>query len=132
MTEVSPSYNANFFDYYGWKSFAMILRVIDGDTVEMSYFLPYMKQPMKCKARLFGIDTPELCPRLCKPNRCDEISRAKDAKRYLKEMIEGKTISFRCEGFDKYGRMLCVFFNEHEENVNDLLIKDGHAVVYSD
>lgn len=118
------------FLYDGYKTFATILRVVDGDTVDIAYFLPYMKQPMKARARIYGIDTPELRPRKNNPER-EQVKRdAELAKMFLQSLVGAKTLHITCHGFDSFGRMLCEFFLDDGTNVGREMLRHGFAKVY--
>ena len=75
------------------------------------------------KIRLACIDTPEIRGKRAKPNE------AIAAKNYLNEMIKGKKVSIRRVTEDKYGRTVGeLSFNG--ENLQQLLVKEGHAEIY--
>ncbi len=75
------------------------------------------------KIRLACIDTPEIKGKRAKPNE------AIAAKNYLNEMIKGEKVSIRRVTEDKYGRTVGeLSFNG--ENLQQLLVKEGHAVIY--
>ena len=73
--------------------------------------------------RLACIDTPELKGKRAKPKE------AIAAKNFLNEMIRGKKVSIRRITEDKYGRTVGeLIFNG--ENLQELLVKEGHAEIY--
>ena len=75
------------------------------------------------KIRLACIDTPEIRGKRAKPNE------ALAAKNFLNEMIKGKKVSIRRVTEDKYGRTVGeLSFNG--ENLQQLLVKEGHAEIY--
>ena len=75
------------------------------------------------KIRLACIDTPELKGKRAKPNE------AIAAKNFLNEMIKGEKVSIRRVTEDKYGRTVGeLSFNG--ENLQQLLVKEGHAEIY--
>ena len=75
------------------------------------------------KIRLAWIDTPELKGKRAKPNQ------AIAAKKFLNEMIKGEKVSIRRVTEDKYGRTVGeLSFNG--ENLQQLLVKEGHAEIY--
>ena len=75
------------------------------------------------KIRLACIDTPELKGKRAKPNE------AITAKNFLNEMIKGEKVSIRRVTEDKYGRTVGeLSFNG--ENLQQLLVKEGHAEIY--
>lgn len=105
---------------------AHVTKVYDGDTITVDIDLGLGVWKKKQKIRLFGINTPEL------RGGTDETKAkgiaARDALRVwiLHKRIVLKTIKDKT---GKYGRLLgVVYFND--TNINDLLVKEGHAEVY--
>ena len=75
------------------------------------------------KIRLACIDTPEIRGKRAKPNE------AIAAKNFLNEKIKSKKVSIRRVTEDKYGRTVGeLSFNG--ENIQELLVKEGHAEIY--
>ena len=75
------------------------------------------------KIRLACIDTPEIKGKRAKPNK------AIAAKNFLNEMIKGEKVEIRRVTEDKYGRTVGeLSFNG--ENLQQLLVKEGHAEIY--
>ena len=75
------------------------------------------------KIRLACIDTPEIRGKRAKPNE------AIAAKNFLNEKIKGKKVSVRRVTEDKYVRTVGeLSFNG--ENIQELLVKEGHAEIY--
>ena len=108
-------------------------RVIDGDTVDAYIDLGFDIH-VKKRIRFAGINTPE-----SRTRDLEEKARGLAAKERLKVILEGtKTIQLCSHGVGKYGRCLGelhVDFLDGKEcltlvNVNELLIKEGHAVEY--
>ena len=108
-------------------------RVIDGDTIDAYVDLGF-DVSVKKRIRFMGINTPE-----SRTRDLEEKARGLAAKDRLKNLLEGaKTIQLNSHGVGKYGRCLgelhidivdgqeCLTL----ENVNQLLIKEGHAVEY--
>lgn len=75
------------------------------------------------KIRLACIDTPEIKGKRAKPNE------AIAAKNFLNEMIKGEKVSIRRITEDKYGRTVGEL-NFNGENLQQLLVKEGHAEIY--
>ena len=110
-----------------------IVRVVDGDTVDANIDLGFDITIHK-RIRLAGIDTPE-----SRTRDLEEKARGLAAKDRLKNLLEGtKTIQLKSHGVGKYGRCLGelnIDIVDGKEgvtmtNVNELLIKEGHAVEY--
>lgn len=82
---------------YDWK----VLRVLDGDTVEVE--AKYLPAPLKpvLKVRVLGVDTPEKAPRA----KCEaENAKAQQATKLTKDAIaNAKTIKVYIVEWDKYG-----------------------------
>ena len=112
---------------------AVLDRVIDGDTVDATIDLGFDTWK-KTRIRFYGINTPE-----SRTRDLEEKARGLAAKDRLKNILEGaKTIQLTSHGVGKYGRCLGelnVDVIDGKEcltlvNVNELLIKEGHAVAY--
>ena len=116
---------------YNYK--IILIRVIDGDTIDAYIDLGF-DISVKKRIRFKGINTPE-----SRTRDLEEKARGLAAKDRLKNLLEGaNTIQLKSYGVGKYGRCLgelhvdivdgkgCLTL----ENVNELLIKEGHAVEY--
>ena len=108
-------------------------RVIDGDTIDAYIDLGF-KVSVKKRIRFKGINTPE-----SRTRDLEEKARGLAAKDRLKNLLEGaNTIQLKSYGVGKYGRCLGELYIDMIdgkecltlENVNELLIKEGHAVEY--
>jgi len=113
---------------------AYVESVIDGDSIDVVIDLGFNLQ-LKERARLLGIDTPELKPR--GKDRSAESKEAEKkagikAKEFVKNAIENKFITLEVNGFGKFGRPLAVvsFTNKNGEtiNLNEELIARGLAI----
>jgi micrococcal nuclease len=96
--------------------FAKVIRVIDGDTIEIEN---------NVKVRYIGMDTPELHdPR--KPVQCF----AQEAYLKNKELVEGKTVRLEKDvsETDKYGRLLRYVFLPSPEASKDALFINNYLV----
>lgn len=106
-----------------FKYSAIVTRVIDGDTIDCTVDLGFSIFA-KERFRLYGIDIPE-------KNSKDSVLKeiAFNATSYVKESIEGKTVTIECTGKDKYGRWLAkVFINSMV--INERLVELGLAKDY--
>ena len=108
-------------------------RIIDGDTIEAYIDLGF-DISVKKRIRFVGINTPE-----SRTRDLEEKAKGLAAKDRLKAILEGaNTIQLTSHGVGKYGRCLGeldVDIVDGKEclslvNVNELLIKEGHAVAY--
>ena len=108
-------------------------RVVDGDTIDAYIDLGF-DVSVKKRIRFMGINTPE-----SRTRDLEEKARGLAAKDRLKAILDGaNTIQLTSHGVGKYGRCLGELFVDVVdgqekltlENVNELLIKEGHAVEY--
>ena len=108
-------------------------RVVDGDTIDAEIDLGF-DVSVKKRIRFQGINAPE-----SRTRDLEEKARGLAAKDRLKVILEGaKEIQLCSHGVGKYGRCLGelhIDFLDGKEcltlvNVNELLIKEGHAVKY--
>ena len=109
-----------------------ILRVVDGDTVDIDIDLGFGMWMHKERVRMMGIDTPESRTR-------DEVEKVFGlaSKNRLKELLPiGSTQILKTEidksGEDakgKFGRILGDFLIEGKK-ASEILIEEGHAVAY--
>lgn len=112
-----------------------ILRVVDGDTVDVDIDLGFGVWLKKQRIRLYGIDTPESRTR----DKEEKVYGLK-AKAFLKDQLKnGATLKTYKDGKGKFGRILGEFIVESEgydgtmtvvHNVNKRMIEKHHAVVY--
>ena len=109
------------------------LKIIDGDTIDAYIDLGF-DVSVKKRIRFMGINTPE-----SRTRDLEEKAKGLAAKDRLKNLLEGaNTIQLTSHGVGKYGRCLGeleVDVVDGKEcltlaNVNELLIKEGHAVEY--
>ena len=109
-------------------------RVVDGDTVDAHIDLGF-DISVKKRIRFLGINTPE-----SRTRDLEEKARGLAAKDRVKQLLEGTNrIQLTSHGVGKYGRCLGELYIDVVdgkekmtlESVNELLIKEGHAVVYN-
>lgn len=106
-------------DYY------RVTSVNDGDTVTIrtSGFLgiPFKKE----RVRLIGIDAPELKQEMW----------GRKAKKYLKRILSENDwivrIELDTEHRDKYGRLLAYLWDNKGRMVNERMIENGYAILYT-
>ena len=102
---------------------AKCISVYDGDTVTLDISLGFNITMHKQKARLLGINTPEVRG---KEREAGLVSRDR-----LRELIDGKDIiiaTHKDKG-GKYGRLLATIFLDGV-NINQQLVDEGLAKVY--
>lgn len=108
---------------------AKIVSIYDGDTVRAVFF--HGNQIVQYKIRMAGYDSPEMKPLKNIPNRDELIKKAKEAKAALSTKILNKVVVIKCNGFDKYGRILGnVYDLESDENINNFMVTGGYAKPY--
>lgn len=123
---ISPVMAENGPDCGFYQYEANVVSVYDGDTLRADVDLGFNTWRMNEPFRLYGIDTPEL-------RGVDATTKAKGiaARNALRKRILNQDIVL-CSIKDKagkYGRYLAVIWLGGE-NINDWLIKEGHAIPY--
>ena len=103
---------------------AKVIKVYDGDTITIGFYMDGSDRPFRSSVRLNGIDTPEM-----KGKSPEEKQRAKLAQQFLSSQILGKVVTLSNIAKEKYGRILA---DVHCEGVhiNQLMIDNNHAVAY--
>ena len=111
---------------------AKVIKVVDGDTVDVDIDLGFGVWLKDERVRIMGIDTPESRTR-------DKVEKkfGLAAKARLKELL-GATPILKTQvgkgGEDmkgKFGRILGDFMTDDGKKCGELLIKEGHAVKYT-
>ena len=110
-----------------------ILRVVDGDTVDVDIDLGFGVWMHKERVRMMGIDTPESRTR-------DKVEKAFGlaSKDRLKELLPIGSIQVLKTEIDrsgedkkgKFGRILGDFLVDDDRRCTDILVEEGHAVAY--
>ena len=110
---------------------AKVLKVVDGDTVDVDIDLGFGVVLTDERVRIMGIDTPESRTRDKVEKKFGLASKAR-----LKELL-GKTAILKTQinknGEDmkgKFGRILGDFVSMDGRMVTDILVEEGHAVAY--
>ena len=110
-----------------------LLRVVDGDTIDAEIDLGFDIK-VKKRIRFMGMNAPE-----SRTKDLEEKARGLAAKDRVKALLEGcKNIQLKSHGIGKFGRCLGEIFLDTVdgqekltvESLNELLIKEGHAVEY--
>ena len=110
-----------------------VLRVVDGDTVDVDIDLGFGMWMHKERVRMMGIDTPESRTR-------DKVEKAFGlaSKARLKELLPVGSMGVLKTEIDrsgedkkgKFGRILGDFITDDERRCTDILIEEGYAVAY--
>ena len=110
-----------------------VLKVVDGDTIDAEIDLGFDIK-VKKRVRFMGINAPE-----SRTKDLEEKARGLAAKDRVKQLLEGcDDIQLKSHGIGKFGRclgeiMLDMVDGQEKltlESLNELLIKEGHAVEY--
>ena len=110
-----------------------VIKVIDGDTVDVDIDLGFDIIIKGERVRIMGIDTPESRTRDKGEKKFGLASKAR-----LKELIGGKSgpilkTQINRKGEDmrgKFGRILGDFVTDDGRLVTEILVEEGHAVAY--
>ena len=104
-----------------------VLRVIDGDTIDVDMDLGFSTVLKKKRIRLYGIDTPE-----SRTSDKEEKIRGIISKNYLLTKCPiGKYIRLKSHGVGKFGRILGELFEYNEtSSINDEMCNEAYAVPY--
>ena len=103
---------------------AILDRVVDGDTVDVTLDLGFDVKLHKQRCRLAGIDTPE-----SRTRNLAEKKLGLAAKKRLEELCVNN-FKIKSLGKGKYGRILAIPYTEDGQDICQILIKEGHAVEY--
>ena len=105
---------------------AEVLRVIDGDTVEMRVAI-WLGQDVTTQVRMRGIDAPELRA------RCgEERTRAEAAKTRLEALLKTGALYLTDVGYDKYGtRVVARIVDATSADLGATLVSEGLARPYA-
>ena len=104
-----------------------MVRVVDGDTVDVDIDLGFGVWMRKQRIRMYGIDTPE-------SRTSDPIEKVygKAATAFLVKWTNAGDLTLKTfkDGKGKYGRILGELWYGGEHNINQLLVDNHHAVRY--
>jgi len=108
-----------------------VVKIVDGDTVDVDIDLGFGVWLKKERIRMFGIDTPE-----SRTRDLDEKKYGLMAKDYITRLLDdegGIVLKTRKDAEGKYGRILGELWRTTDfadTSINDLMIKNHHAVAY--
>ena len=104
-----------------------VVRVVDGDTVDVDIDLGF--DTWKCgeRIRLYGIDTPE-----CRTRDAEEKAAGLLAKEFVESCLHvGETYTLTTREKGKFGRYLGVIKLSDAKSINAILVEERLAVAYS-
>ncbi len=108
-----------------------IIKVVDGDTVDVDIDLGFGISLNNERVRIMGIDTPESRTRDKVEKKFGLASKAR-----LKELLGKKSVlktQINKKGEDmkgKFGRVLGDFVTDSGKMITEIMIKEGHCVPY--
>ena len=104
-----------------------IVRVVDGDTVDVDIDLGFNHWIHGERIRLFGVDCPE-----CRSRDPKEKAAGLAAKDFIKRLLhDGGTYTLTTKEKGKFGRYLGVIMLSDNTSVNAALVSEHLAVPYS-
>ena len=104
-----------------------IVKVIDGDTVDVDIDLGFGVWLHKERVRIYGIDTPE-----SRTRDKEEKKYGLMAKEFVKQFVKGDSIKLTTQKYDakgKFGRILGDIIVDNK-SLSDTMIQEHHAVIY--
>ena len=110
-----------------YKYRCIIVRVVDGDTVDVDIDLGFGIWLKKQRIRLFGVDTPESRTRDLEEKKYGLLAK-EFVKSYLQKDSE-QILQTKTDERGKFGRILGEFVAD-DTTVNQLLIDTHNAVAY--
>lgn len=104
-----------------------LIKVVDGDTVDVDIDLGFGVWMRKQRIRLYGIDTPE-----SRTRDLEEKKYGLAAKMFLTKWTNSDDLYLKTfkDGKGKFGRILGEIWYGVEHNINQLLVDNHHAVRY--
>ena len=103
-----------------------IVRVVDGDTVDVDIDLGFDTWRCGERIRLYGVDTPE-----CRTRDDEEKAAGLLAKAFVEDALHvGKTYKLQTREKGKFGRFLGVIFISARTSINAALVSEHLAVPY--
>ena len=104
-----------------------LVKVVDGDTVDVDIDLGFGMSYKKQRVRMLGIDTPE-----SRTRDLVEKKFGKASKKHLKGILESGDIELVSHDKGKFGRILGeLFMGGSTFSVNQQMINEHHAVAYT-
>lgn len=109
---------------------AKILKVLDGDTVDIDLDLGFNIILSNQRVRMAGIDTPESRT----VDKEEKIRGTLSKKKLAEKLPIGSYVTIETQksdnNDDKFGRILAIFILEDKTNLNQWMIDNNYAVLY--
>ena len=132
-------YNTPLYQFNNKKFYCKVVDVYDGDTITIVTNLN--NKFYKYKVRMYGYDSPELKPRKNIPNRDEIITKAKEARTTLRNLILDKIVVIEIGDttWDKYGRLIGTIYmkinngltmKSYNTNINKFMIDNNYGYEY--
>ena len=104
-----------------------VVKVVDGDTIDVDIDLGFGMTYKKQRVRMLGIDTPESRTRDLVEKKFGKASKA-----HLKGILESGSIELVSHDKGKFGRILGeLFLGDSSYSINRQMIDEHHAVAYT-
>ena len=110
-----------------YEYYCEVVRIIDGDTLDVDIDLGFSTKLTKQRIRMLGIDTPE-----SRTRDLEEKSRGLLSKKFLMDLCPvGSKIKLVSHGKGKFGRILGeIFIHQGVLSINKHMCNEGYAVEY--
>ena len=104
-----------------------IVRVVDGDTVDVDIDLGFDTWRCSERIRLYGVDTPE-----CRTRDAEEKAAGFLAKEFVEDALHvGGTYRLQTKEKGKFGRYLGTIYLTDDTSINAALVTEHLAVPYT-
>ena len=108
-----------------------MVKVVDGDTVDVDIDLGFGVWLRKQRIRMYGIDAPE-----SRTSNKNEKMYGLASKRFLIDMLDDKELILKThkDAKGKYGRILGEIWRTTDfadQSINDYMVEKHHAVAYT-
>ena len=128
-TSQSKQYHVGL-EVFGTSSRFHVVKVVDGDTVDISQGEQGEEREEVFRLRLIGINTPETVD----PRRAVQCF-GKEASNKAKELLTGSTVRVELDSsqgmYDKYDRVLAYLILPDGTIFNEQMIREGYAYEYT-
>ena len=132
LYQAATDQNTPTVSFENMKKKIKVLRVLDGDTLDIALYHEDTHKIFKYRVRLYGIDTPEKKPLKSDPNRDKEMEAAKKSSAAMRQKVDEnqQMMYLLFHTPDKYGRLLGTLYDKKGVNINQWMIEQGYATEY--